>query len=113
MKDNYQGALQNPVGSGFSAASTTADIIKGIDLTGKTAIVTGGYAGIGLETVKALSSAGAKIIVPARNTEKAKKQLKRYCKCRSRIHGFDEPRFYRCIYRKISGFKQNLAFTYK
>ncbi|KUJ59922.1 oxidoreductase [Flavobacteriaceae bacterium CRH] len=77
MEDNnYQGALQNPVGSGFSAASTTDDIIKGIDLTGKTAIVTGGYAGIGLETVKTLVAAGAKVIVPARNTEKAKKNLK-------------------------------------
>ena len=77
MKDNnYQGTLQNPVGSGFDAASTTADIIKGIDLKGKTAIVTGGYAGIGLETVKALAGAGAKVIVPARNTEKAKTNLK-------------------------------------
>ena len=77
MKDNnYQGTLQNPVGSGFDAASTTAEIIKGIDLKGKTAIVTGGYAGIGLETVKALAGAGAKVIVPARNTEKAKTNLK-------------------------------------
>lgn len=76
MKDNnYQGGLQNPIGSGFSAASTTDDIIKGIDLTGKTAIVTGGYSGIGLETVKALALAGAKVIVPARNTDKAKKNL--------------------------------------
>lgn len=77
MKDNnYKGVLQKPIGSGFGAATTTDDIIKGIDLTGKTAIVTGGYAGIGLETVKALASAGAKIIVPARNTEKAEKNLK-------------------------------------
>jgi NAD(P)-dependent dehydrogenase (short-subunit alcohol dehydrogenase family) len=77
MKDNnYQGALQKPLNSGFTAASTTDDIIKEIDLTGKTAVVTGGYAGIGLETVKALASAGAKVIVPARNTEKAKNNLK-------------------------------------
>lgn len=77
MKDNnYQGALQKPLNSGFSSASTTDDIIKGIDLTGKTAVVTGGYAGIGLETVKALASAGAKVIVPARNTKKAKNNLK-------------------------------------
>jgi NAD(P)-dependent dehydrogenase (short-subunit alcohol dehydrogenase family) len=73
--NNYQGALQQPIGSGFNAASTTNDVIKGIDLTGKTAIVTGGYAGIGLETVKALVLAGATVIVPARNTEKAKKSL--------------------------------------
>jgi len=74
--NNYQGALQHPINSGFGPASTTDDVIKGIDLKGKTAIITGGYAGIGLETVKALSSAGATIIVPARNTEKAKKNLK-------------------------------------
>jgi len=74
-QNNYQGALQHPINSGFGAASTTDDIIKGIDLSGKTAIVTGGYSGIGLETVKALVSAGASVIVPARNTEKAKKNL--------------------------------------
>ena len=74
-KNNYQGALQRPMGSGFGAASTTADVIGGIDLAGKTAIVTGGYAGIGLETVKALASAGARVIVPARNVEKAKRSL--------------------------------------
>lgn len=74
-KNNYQGALQHPINSGFDAASTTDDVIKGIDLNGKIAIVTGGYAGIGLETVKALVSAGATVIVPARNIEKAKKSL--------------------------------------
>ncbi len=74
-KSNYQGALQQPIGSGFNAASTTNNVIKGIDLTGKTAIITGGYAGIGLETVKALTLAGATVIVPARNTEKARKNL--------------------------------------
>ena len=74
-QNNYQGALQNPVGSGFGAASTTSEVIEGINLSGKTAIVTGGYAGIGLETVKALASAGATVIVPARNIEKAKKSL--------------------------------------
>ena len=75
INNNYQGALQIPIGSGFSAASTTHDVIKGIDLTGKTAIVTGGYSGIGLETVKALAFAGATVIVPARNLQKAEKSL--------------------------------------
>jgi len=74
-KNNYNGALQHPIDSGFNAASTTAEVIKGIDLIGKIAIVTGGYAGIGLETVKALVSAGATVIVPARSTEKARKSL--------------------------------------
>ncbi len=74
-QNNYQGALQKPIGSGFNATSTASDVIKGIDLTGKIAIVTGGNAGIGLETTKTLAAAGATVIVPARDTEKAKKNL--------------------------------------
>jgi NAD(P)-dependent dehydrogenase (short-subunit alcohol dehydrogenase family) len=74
-KNNYQGALQYPVGSGFNAKSTATEVIQGIDLTGKIAIVTGGNTGIGLETVKVLAAAGATVIVPARDVEKAKKNL--------------------------------------
>jgi NAD(P)-dependent dehydrogenase (short-subunit alcohol dehydrogenase family) len=73
--NNYEGVLQQPIGSGFNAASTTGDVIKGTDLTGKTAIVTGGNTGIGLETVKTLVKAGARVIVPARDVEKAKTNL--------------------------------------
>nr|WP_199078040.1 SDR family NAD(P)-dependent oxidoreductase [Pedobacter sp. ASV19] len=74
-KNNYQGALQYPIGSGFNATSTAGEVIKGIDLTGKNVIVTGGNTGIGLETTKVLAAAGATIIVPARDIEKAKKNL--------------------------------------
>ena len=74
-QNNYQGALQQPINSGFNATSTTSDVIKGIDLTGKIAIVTGGNTGIGLETTKTLAAAGATVIVPARDTEKARKNL--------------------------------------
>jgi NAD(P)-dependent dehydrogenase (short-subunit alcohol dehydrogenase family) len=66
---------QAPIGSGFGAATTAAEVIKGIDLTGKTAIVTGGYSGIGVETVRAFRSAGARVIVPARDMSKAKANL--------------------------------------
>lgn len=72
-QNNDQGALQRPINSGFDASSTAQDIIKGIDLSGKIAIVTGGYAGIGLETTKILASAGATVIIPARDIQKAKK----------------------------------------
>lgn len=72
---NYDAALQKPLGSGFNATSTASNVIKGIDLSGKTAIVTGGYAGIGLETVKTFAAAGATVIVPARDVEKARKNL--------------------------------------
>ena len=74
-QNNYQGALQKPIGSGFNATSTTADVINRIDLTGKIAIVTGGNTGIGLETTKTLAFAGAMVIVPARDIEKAKRNL--------------------------------------
>ena len=67
--------LQQPIGSGFTTQSTSNDVIKGIDLTGKIAIVTGGNTGIGLETTKTLASAGATVIVPARDIEKAKRNL--------------------------------------
>ncbi|WP_312902840.1 SDR family NAD(P)-dependent oxidoreductase [Chryseobacterium taichungense] len=67
--------VQRPINSGFNAESTANDVIKGINLSGKTAIVTGGYAGIGLETVKILTDAGAEVIVPARDLEKAVKNL--------------------------------------
>ena len=73
--NNYGGNLQKPVGSGFNAHATAADVIKGLDLTNKIAIVTGGNAGIGLETTKVLAASGATVIVPARDMEKAKRNL--------------------------------------
>lgn len=73
--NNYNGKLQTPLNSGFNAKSTANDVIQGIDLTGKVAIVTGGNTGIGLETTKVLAAAGAHVIVLARDIEKAKKNL--------------------------------------
>jgi NAD(P)-dependent dehydrogenase (short-subunit alcohol dehydrogenase family) len=67
--------LQKPIVSGFGAASTAGDVIKGIDLSGKIAMVTGGYSGIGVETVRALRSAGARVIVPTRDRDKAVQAL--------------------------------------
>ncbi|QWT20038.1 SDR family NAD(P)-dependent oxidoreductase [Bacillus sp. NP157] len=67
--------MQTPIPSGFNAASTAADVIAGLDLTGKNAIVTGGYAGLGLETARTLRDAGARVIVPARDMAKARKAL--------------------------------------
>lgn len=66
---------QQPIGSGFGPASTAQDVIAGIDLSGHTAIVTGGYSGIGTETTRALAEAGADVVVPTRNTERATKDL--------------------------------------
>ena len=56
---------QKPVDSGFGAKSEPKEVLKGIDLNGKVAMVTGGYSGIGLETARGLKEAGASVIVPA------------------------------------------------
>lgn len=74
-QSNYNGALQKPIGSGFNDKSTTTEVIKGIDLAGKIAIVTGGDGGLGLEVIKTLTTAGATVIVSVRDTEKAKKNF--------------------------------------
>ncbi|MFK0001433.1 SDR family NAD(P)-dependent oxidoreductase [Paenarthrobacter sp. NPDC090522] len=66
---------QHHLGSGFGHYSTAAEVISGIDLSGKSAIVTGGYSGLGLETVRALVSAGAQVTVPARRVEHARSVL--------------------------------------
>ena len=48
----------------FGAKATAVDVIAGIDLSGKRAVVTGASSGIGVETARALADAGA--IVAAR-----------------------------------------------
>ncbi|MFB7596616.1 SDR family NAD(P)-dependent oxidoreductase [Streptomyces sp. NPDC056160] len=66
---------QHKIGSGFGATSTADDVLRGIDLTGSLAIVTGGYSGLGLETTRALTGAGAHVIVPARRPDTAREAL--------------------------------------
>ncbi|PZO52758.1 MAG: oxidoreductase [Alphaproteobacteria bacterium] len=66
---------QKPINSGYGMRTEARDATGGRDLTGKVAIVTGGYSGLGLETTKALAAAGAIVIVPARTPEKAQKAL--------------------------------------
>lgn len=66
---------QAPIRSGFGMRSTARDVVGEKDLNGKTYIVTGGYSGIGVESVKALAHAGARVVVPVRNRDKAKEAL--------------------------------------
>jgi NAD(P)-dependent dehydrogenase (short-subunit alcohol dehydrogenase family) len=66
---------QHKIGSGFGAGSTAREVLEGIDLTGKLAIVTGGYSGLGLETTRALARAGAYVVVPARRRATAERAL--------------------------------------
>ena len=51
----------------FGFESTAADVIAGVDLTGKTAIVTGASSGIGVETARALAAAGASVTIAVRD----------------------------------------------
>ena len=67
---------QKPLASGFASRPDGADVIRELDLAGKTAIVTGGYSGIGLETVRALAGKGVAVLVPARRREQAEGILK-------------------------------------
>ncbi|WP_435768913.1 oxidoreductase [Nocardioides sp. SYSU DS0651] len=66
---------QQPVGSPFGATSTAAEVLAGVDLAGRLAVVTGGYSGIGLATVAALAEAGAEVLVPARRPAEAREAL--------------------------------------
>lgn len=69
---------QRPLGSGFGPATTAAEVLAGQDLSGKTAIVTGGYSGLGLVAARTLAAAGAEVIVPARDADKARAALAPY-----------------------------------
>jgi NAD(P)-dependent dehydrogenase (short-subunit alcohol dehydrogenase family) len=66
---------QRSIGSGFGAATTAREVLEGRSIEGKVAIVTGGYAGVGLETTRALAEAGAVVVVPARSADKARAAL--------------------------------------
>nr|WP_218184993.1 SDR family NAD(P)-dependent oxidoreductase [Paenibacillus sp. 1_12] len=64
---------QKPLQSGFGPETTAQEVLAGLDLSGKVAIVTGGHGGIGLETTRAL--AGATVIVGTRDVNKAQEVL--------------------------------------
>lgn len=61
--------LQTRVTTPFGAESTAAEVIAGVNLHGKRAIVTGGSSGIGLETARALASAGAEVTLAVRSVD--------------------------------------------
>lgn len=50
----------------FTARSTAADVVAGLDLSDRTVLVTGGASGLGLETTRALAEAGAQVTVAVR-----------------------------------------------
>ena len=55
--------------STFGFETTALEVVEGVDLSGKRAIVTGGASGIGVETVRALAKAGAEVTIAARDVD--------------------------------------------
>jgi len=60
--------MSDRISTPFGFQSTAADVIEGVDLTSKTALVTGASSGIGVETARALAAAGATVALAVRNT---------------------------------------------
>lgn len=69
-------STQQPIHSGFTATSTAAEVVRGLDLRGQVMVVTGGYSGLGLETARVLSEAGATVIIHARDIQRAEQALR-------------------------------------
>jgi NAD(P)-dependent dehydrogenase (short-subunit alcohol dehydrogenase family) len=67
--------MTSPIQFGFS--STATDVLEGVDLTDKNIVVTGGAAGIGLATSRALAAAGAKVTIAARRPGEAERAVAR------------------------------------
>lgn len=61
--------MSTPINAPFTAESTAAEVVRGIDLAGRRVIVTGGASGIGIETSQALAGAGAEVTLAVRNLD--------------------------------------------
>jgi NAD(P)-dependent dehydrogenase (short-subunit alcohol dehydrogenase family) len=66
---------QTPLDTEYGPTTTAEEIVGDRRLDGQTAIVTGGYSGLGLETARVLAAAGAHVIVPARRPDVARAVL--------------------------------------
>ena len=53
----------------YGAQTTAAEVVAGVDLTGRRAVVTGGASGIGVETARALATAGAEVTIAVRSLD--------------------------------------------
>ncbi|MEN3539434.1 SDR family NAD(P)-dependent oxidoreductase [Microbispora sp. ZYX-F-249] len=57
----------------FGGQSTAAEVLEGVDLSGRRAVVTGGASGIGVETARALAAAGAEVTIAVRDLDAGKR----------------------------------------
>jgi NAD(P)-dependent dehydrogenase (short-subunit alcohol dehydrogenase family) len=62
--------MPNRLTTPFGFQSTAAEVLDGVDLSGKRTIVTGAASGIGVETARALAGAGAEVTLAVRDTAK-------------------------------------------
>ncbi|MGW0794608.1 SDR family NAD(P)-dependent oxidoreductase [Streptomyces sp. NPDC002692] len=62
----------------FGKRATAAEVIDGVDLSGRRMIVTGGSSGLGVETVRALAGAGARVTVATRDPAAAEPLVKEF-----------------------------------
>ena len=91
----------------FDAQSTAADVIAGVDLTGKRAVITGGTSGIGRETAHALATAGAQVTLAVRDTARRRTHRRRHQRRhRTRRHPRrpprpGRPRHHRRLHRRL------------
>jgi NAD(P)-dependent dehydrogenase (short-subunit alcohol dehydrogenase family) len=69
METHHMTDTHTPIKTPFGFESTAAEVIAGIDLSGRHTIVTGGSSGIGVETARALASAGADVTLAVRDTD--------------------------------------------
>lgn len=75
LNENNESTIQKPIHSDFGSRTTAREALGGKNLSGKVAIVTGGYSGLGLEITRVLAEAGATVIVPARRIELAQEAV--------------------------------------
>ncbi len=61
----------------LGSRSTTAEVLSGVDLTGKRIVVTGANTGIGYEAARAFAAAGAEVVLACRNGKKAEEAVAR------------------------------------
>lgn len=58
--------------SAFGAATTADEVLEGIDLSGKTVLITGASSGLGAESARAMAAKGARVVLTARQVDKAR-----------------------------------------
>ena len=78
-------------------------------LDGTVAVVTGGYAGVGLETTRALAAAGASVVVPARTVDKARAALSAIERVEIESLDLGESGLDRCVRRAVLGVRPPAA----